>query len=249
MKYYFAYAGLWLMTIQSLYGQIVNIEEKRILSDSNGFRGAISLAINYNKTTSKLLQGNAQTTLAYVLNKNRWMFFGYINQVSADAKDYLNNAYAHIRYNRLLNSWLVLESFVQYQYDKQKKILYRFLGGTGLRAELLKEENYLLSTGFTPMLEKEILLDNTEEQAFRLSTYLSFYFKIKPFFTFRHITYFQPRLDDFEDYRISSENMLEFLITRNFSFQFSTYLQYDTTPAPDVPDLFLSTSSGILIKF
>ncbi len=230
-------------------GQIVNIEERRSVNDTALFSGQLGLALSYTKTTTELLQGSGDLRIIYAPAKNNISFFSQFNQVSADEKDYLNNAFFHIRHNYSLTDKITSELFLQYQYDKQKKISSRFLAGAGPRFEIINNDNISLYAASLVMYQDETLTDNSRNTEVRISAYISFQMKVNDILSFRHITYFQPLITGFGDYRLATEDWIEVTLTDAFSLKITSDINYDTDPAQGVPNLFYLTKTGAVYKF
>lgn len=66
---------------------------------------------------------------------------------------------------------------------------------------------------------------------------------------FSSVTYFQPDIKNFGDYRLISENILSFLINRYFDFNFKFNVRYDTLPPDGIKEMDTITKLGITYKF
>ena len=65
----------------------------------------------------------------------------------------------------------------------------------------------------------------------------------------KHITYYQPNFQNFNDYRISSETGLGISITKHFGLDTSFAFDYDSDPPIGVQALFYFLKNKIVFKF
>ena len=238
-------------SIISLQAQVVNIEKKRISEDNNGFSGQIDLSVGFTKTESELLQGKNNIRLQYKHNKHKILLFNYISLIKVDDKKLINDGFQHIRYNyKLEDQPLTLEVFTQHQYNTVKALKRRFLAGAGPRIHVV--DNDTVSFHFAPlvMYENETLTDDsTFTEAIRLSLYLAFNWHVTSTLSFNHITYYQPQINDFDDYRISSESNFKFLITEKLAFKLAFNYTFDSRPPVGIKQTFYSITNAISYSF
>ena len=102
------------------------------------------------------------------------------------------------------------------------------------------------------MYEYEKASDITENRIhkdFRASTYLSF--SIYPTETIGIIStsYYQPRLDALNDYRLSSTTSILFRIIENLAFKTTFIYNYDAYPVVTIPKSQYELTNGLLFTF
>ena len=162
----------------------------------------------------------------------------------------LNRGYQHIRYNYAYNRRLIPEAFVQAQYNQIWKIDLRFLAGAGPRLRILQSDTAHLYFGALLMYEYEQISNGIEfNRDLRFSAYISGRYHFNPWVQLDHITYFQPRVDDFYDYRMSTETSLRFGITTKLGFKTTFSLSYDSRPPDDLQNTFYSWINGLSFQF
>ena len=130
----------------------------------------------------------------------------------------------------------------------------RLLAGTGPRLRLVKTDSAQLYFGALYMFEHEEARNEFEApEAYtehlmlddhRLSTYLSAGFRFTSYLTLNHVTYFQPNLSNFSDFRISSETSLSIKLTDRLSLRTYFQLIYDTEPLIPVPNAMYVLNNG-----
>jgi putative salt-induced outer membrane protein YdiY len=231
--------------------QVVNIEKKRG-ADTLKFQGDVFLAIDYDKNASELFELKNDIQLQYQEKKSTYLFFNHIKYVRAGGNPYLNEGFQHLRYKYDFKPKLLEgELFTQYQFNTINKLEHRFLLGGGPRF-CLSDSNSRMSFHIGPLLMYEyekLSNENNPTQVMRLSTYFSFDYQVSKALLFRHTTYYQPALLQFNDYRISTESSLWFYITDKLSFRLVFEFLYDTAPPQSVPELIYSVSNGLNYSF
>ena len=115
----------------TLEAQVVNIERKRIATDTTGWFGSANLSFAGSKTTKSILSLFAGGLLEYKpkSNKDLWLLISEFSLISGDNEKFSNSGFAHVRYNRKLNETFRWEFFTQIQYNGLTKIDTRALGG------------------------------------------------------------------------------------------------------------------------
>ena len=218
--------------------QIVNIEQRRIPTDSTGWFGAAHLSFSGSKTTKSIFALAAGTDLEYKSksNKDLWLILSEFSLITGDEEDFSNTGFAHLRYNRKLSDVIRWELFGQIQYNELTKVDQRILGGTGFRFKLTPYEKAKFYLGIAYMYEYQQLLEPVIfENNHRLSSYFSFTLLPEETVTFLNTIYAQPLLKDFNDYRISTETTLILGITHQFFLEVTFKYNYDSIPPIEVP--------------
>ena len=82
----------------------------------------------------------------------------------------------------------------------------------------------------------------------RLSPYLTFTLVPAQNLKLVSTTYYQPRIDDFSDYRILHVDQLKIDVSKKFAFSVDFSYLYDESPQPDVPNKILALSMGVKYK-
>lgn len=249
----FTITVLYIIFNTSIFPQI-NTERYRQDADS-GFSGAIDI------------EGLAQTgntdfqllSLGGRLNYNRingYSFFVFTGGYGwNDGKQFSNELISHLRNVEGLTDFLQFEAFLQFDYNKKRKLLARELFGAGLRYKILTSDDFKFRLGTLYFFENEeydlpqVSVHGRNVNAHRFSSYSTFEFVIAANTKFTSVTYFQPDLSSLDDYRVISENTLGLTITRQLSFNVRFNIRYDTVPPDEIKDLDTITKVGISIKF
>lgn len=160
---------------------------------------------------------------------------------------------AHARYNYEILEILALEAFAQVQHDRFRRLNIRDLYGLGLRAILYADKENELFFGSAYMLEHEVIgaipeAGGTNDIWHRSSNYLGFNVAISPIVTASTVLYFQPRFDRLPDFRILSDSVVAFTITKLLSAGISANLWYDNRPPALVHTYDLAIKNSLIFK-
>ena len=245
---------LIVFTTQSSTAQIINIEDKRIaIGDSVGIKGFGDLGVNLYRNDKQLTTARANVQFEYVNRRHFVLLLSGYNLIHTEGSpNILNDGFSHLRYNFDVSKRWVYEIFGQVQYNERTRVLFRGLVGTGVRFKIRhgKKQRYYL--GLAYLLEHNQFKDNTLTQLDnRLSSYISYNIAFGEKSRFVHTTYLQPRLDDWQNIRVSSEASLIFNMTKHFSFRSTFNTSYDSDPRlpPSVPDWIYTLTNGLRFEW
>ena len=231
--------------IPNVFGQIVNIEQARIRTDTIGWTGHTDLnfqTIKYEEVLYNVgLKGSAQ----WKNEKKLWLLLGDVSYAASTNEVFNNSGLLHLRYNRKLNSKVKWEAFSQLQYNQLLALNYRLLNGTGFRFSIVNKESTRLYTGTLLMQELENirgLYKNTSD--FRLSNYVSMNLNKKQW-AYSSTVYFQPRLDFWKDYRVSGQHTVSTSLGHHMRLKFELSHFYDSNPPLNVPKSTVMTNVGL----
>jgi hypothetical protein len=220
--------------------QLVNIEAKRMQTDSTRFVLKSDVLFNYTDNKDEyVLQFGSNISTQFKskdLDKIYFLVWNY-NLVRTEEKDLQNSWFLHARYNQKLSDLVRLEAFVQNQNNTQLTIMRRNLVGAGLRFKLIDEERTNVYFGNSYMYEIEKL--NGIDQRFynhRNSSYLS----LNQSFEKVHLdligtVYFQPLYEDFDNHRILCQFKAEIPLTNHIGLS-ALYNYFYTSFSSDLQD-------------
>lgn len=250
MRRYFAFLFFCVVVLhQPAQAQIINIENERFLNDSNGWIGRANLSFLLVQSVDQVLSFGSQVHVQWKNDHQRLLLLNDVALVSAPGRDFVNTGYQHVRWNEKLTDRLTWEAFVQAQYNKVLRLDFRGLMGTGPRLKLFKNEKIHLYVASLYMFEHEEITDGDPRDAHRLSSYLTFVWKINEHVSFAQTTFWQPNLGRFSDYRIAHDSSFGIDITHRLSFGAQFNLLYDTNQPEGVPALTYQVRNGIEWKF
>lgn len=218
------------------FSQVVNIERLRLKADTTGLFGNAEVALNLIENKKKILKTGGNLHLMFKKTKNVYLVISNINLIRAGDEDFVNNGFQHFRYNHLLTGRFIIEAFTQAQFNELLKVKNRDLAGAGLRLKIVRSKKFNFYSGFLYMYEyEEIKGENIIHRDHRMSDYLAIGLYLNDNFGFESTTYYQPLLRNFNDYRVSSENTFNFMITKNLSFNLSFSILFDTRQPEEIP--------------
>jgi hypothetical protein len=241
---------IFFLTLQfKLVSQVINIESKRFLKDTNGFIGRADLNFNINQNINRVLFLGVNIHSQYVHNQHRILAIGDLAFINAGTKDFVNSGYQHFRYNYKISRLLTWEAFVQAQYNRILLLDRRYLTGIGPRLKLIKKPNFRVYTAALYMYEYQSQNnDSIESFNNRISSYLTLSISFKKV-EFASTTFYQPNLVNFNDLRIANDSSFEILINNHFNFKVGLNLLYDTKQPIGIPDLTYILKNGLTYKF
>jgi len=230
--------------------QILNAESLRKVTDTSGWSGSVSADFSLRRNVNDFFTVSTDLHLQYKMNRSLVLFKNHIHFEKIEGDNFTNNGISHVRYNYKISPVVAWEAFAQGQYNKVSKIDFRGLLGTGPRFKLSTSEKYKFYLGALIMYEYEELIDPIMiERNLRGSSYFSFSLYPTERISLVSTTYYQPKLGDLDDYRVSSQSSLIVDLVTNLALKTSYTLTYDATPANDVPRSQYNFSSGIVYSF
>ena len=237
------------------YAQLVNIESQRIQSDS--IRFVLMGEINYatqNLDDHKFSVFNTAITSQIKSKsfKNYFLLIATTEIAKTDQEDLNNADFFHVRFNKKINNYLKFEALSQFQTNKLMGIDARYLVGFGLRDKLLAKNNLKIYAGslYIFEIEKTTIEANKASQISRLSFYLSTNFQLPNHIgEFSSVSYYQPNLHQFSDFRLSNQSSLSFRLGPKLAFKNNFNIYYDAFPPPEIAKLNWNFSNGLSITF
>lgn len=242
---------LFLVSITSLQAQILNVETLRKVTDTSGFSGNASLNFALKRNTNDFFTLSNQIHVQYKMNKHLVLFKNDIAFQKIEGDNFENSGIQHLRYNYKIKPIITWEVFGQAQYNKVSKIDFRGLLGTGPRFKVSGNENYRVYLGTLAMYEYEDVNDGVTgiQRNARGSAYISCSLFPLENISFVSTTYYQPKFNQFSDYRISSQSSLAVDIYKNFSLKLSYTFTYDAFPALEIPNSQYDFTTGVNYSF
>jgi len=235
--------------------QMVNIESQRMQTDSVRFAGNMNFNLAYQENNSIslfMLKSALATQYKSKSLKDIFMVLGNFDLTKSGSQEFSNSAFGHFRYNRKFSSFFRWEAFAQVQYNKLLSVGIRTLAGTGPRLKLLNKKNGVGYLGTLYMYEYEETTELNPEihRNHRLSSYITFSISIpKIKGEFVTTSYYQPRLDKFNDFRFSNQSHLAFHLTQKLRWTTGFSFLYDEFPPAGVSKRALSLDQGFRIEF
>ncbi len=241
---------LLLISSTAALSQVVNIESRRMRSDTTGWIGTAEASFQFSKSVDEIFDLGALIHLQFKGKNDLWLFLNEMRIIKGAGTQFVNSGFAHVRYNRkITREFLRWEFFAQYQYNKALEVGQRVLAGTGPRFKLYDSDKFRAYIASLYMFEYQESVDKLIiERNHRTSSYLSFTFDFDRV-EFSNTIYFQPNMRDLKDYRVLSQSDLLFKIFENLKFKTGFNYRFDTRPFPGVPKTTYYLSNGLLFEF
>lgn len=236
---------------ENLNAQVVNMESRRIKTDTLGWSGSVEGLLKTTKKKSLIFDGEFASVIQHKRKKDEYMFVLEYDLLKEANKNLKRQLMVHLRNTHQLTQTFSLEAFLQYQNDEATKMKHRFLAGGGGRLRLAQSERFSAYLGIALMYEydEEDVEPVIYKNEIRNSSYFSFTYTPAPFVSLISTTFYQPRLDNFSDFRILTQETLAFNVTKNFDIIFNLDFLYNTTPVVGVPKSTFEFKSGFKYKF
>lgn len=245
----------WLVILGCIYvinlqaQQVVSMEGRRFEYPKKGWQGNVEFGANYSKVVYSIMQLNNKFNLMHTNDKRNLLMVNDVSFVTVNGVNLLNSAFQHFRYIMQGDSTVFPEAFVQTQYNKQLALNLRLLTGAGLRFRIYKDQKSFFYMGNVMMYEFEEYTDKHTQTDLRLSSYVSLDISEWDYLPFTFVGYFQPRLSDIGDYRVSVEASLVFKSTGKYTFRTQARYVYDAFPPPGINKVYSSLNNSLIYSF
>ncbi len=246
---------IWMFLIINFFmlkttnGQIVNIEDKRsTFNDSIGWYETGELSGQWKKNKTEIFRVTAGFQVEFQYKKRVLLSISEINFAKVDNNNFINEGFQHLRYTKLINKRLSFESFAQAQYNEQLSLKLRILFGTGMRYNICNNKSKC-NLGLSMMYEYDEESINITHKDFRLNSYFSAAIPVSDKMKIYSTSYYQPLMNDFNDFRLSSQSKLIMTITKKVSATITFSILYDSRAPEGSPELSEDLYGGIRYKF
>lgn len=243
--------SLVILVSTSSYSQIVNVESRRLQSDTTGWLGSVGAAFQMSQNKVKVLNLSTNAQLEYKAPKSLYLFLVNYDLLQGASQTLQNNLFTHLRYNYKATSVLRWEAFTQVQYNNLSGIKSRWLLGTGPRFKVSGTDKLALYAATIVMYEDEVELSEPEihHKDIRSSNYVSASWRPIEKTEVISTAFLQPLFKNVSDFRVLHELKLKFDFTKNLSFNTTWSFLYDSYPPQGVPNTIYSLKNGLEYKF
>lgn len=248
----FALACLWAGQASA----IVNIENMRVGAPEPGYSGHIDLAVSGDSGNTETTEASLGGRLQH--HRDQTTNFAILSYEYGETNDRRNTnaTFLHARHIVQYRPTRAWEAYLQAEQDEFTRLSFRGLAGGGLRFTLMEEDDRIgLYLGAGAYYTRETLEqraglsdDGTDEYG-RASFYLSYQHKLNPQVSLMSTTYYQPRLDDGEDFRALEQASLRVKMNDRLSLKLSVDISHDSRPPQAVEKTDVSYFTGLSYSF
>lgn len=229
----------FLFAAHNASAAIVNIEDLRPDGNTLGGSGKLDLTFSRSAGNTNVLSLQGQNAFAWTREHSESLFIlNYRYGESGDEVN-VNQGLGHLRHAQKLSKASAAEFFLQAQKDEFKRLTYRILSGGGYRLRAYFTDRVRLFLGLGGFYSHERLAavegaTTTQENAFRINSYLSYRFSWTENAALSSTVYYQPRADRSEDFHVLWDNSLRIKLIKSLHLRLSYEMLYDSRPPLDV---------------
>ena len=242
---------LILLLIMSFQANAIVVIDNLKFDDENlGFNG--TAGIDFKGT-----DGNTKNSAWKVDSSFYWRKSDYINFVLmgydyGKSKDTVNmdKSFIHARHIRKTDTFADWEMFTQLEKNEFTRLSSRGLVGTGMR--MSAGDNSFVGLGglyFDERLNQSADNIDEDDDGFRVNAYWNGNYKYNDHTSFKTQLYYQPKVDEFSDFRVLFESSLKVNITDRLAVKFSLDIVHDNKPPQGIEKTDYSYSSGFVYSF
>lgn len=249
-------ARLWglaalLLAVPPVEGQIVNT--LRGWADPEpGLSGEIDARFGVSEGNSDYLELSAGGAVQLLAGRHRVRLLASERLRRAEGTKIAENFLIHARHNVRISPAVSSLLFVQNQYDPFRRLQRRTLLGVGARFDVVRREAWNASLGASYMFESERLTDAEPDEVdedHRGSFFVSVIGQVTGSLRMDVSGFYQPRLDDFGDSRVSLDASARNDIVGGLDLIVALSITRESEPAPDVEETDLTLTSGLVFSF
>ncbi len=233
----------------------VNTEKYRTAKDTLGFKFQSEINATIQKGNVEFQEVSIEALSQYNFNASSYLMIVSGDLGWEDGKRFSNSMLAHVRNIREVSAFLKLELFGQLDYDAEHLLLWRALAGAGTRILLFGQKDNQGWMGNSLFYEQEkydlarSAKHARETNNIRFNTYLAINKKLKDFFTWHGVAYYQPKIDNWDDFKLIAETGLLVAFEENISLSIGFNYRYDSLPADGIKKNDYKTEMVLLISF
>ncbi len=221
---------------------------------ASGWYNSINLDLTYRSGNSDLLTTRTRFRSDYLTKAYHGFVFGSLQQGRKDGAFFINKGMAHARIIRNLTQHVLLESFLQKQFNESILLNDRNLVGGGVRfASHPRDSKFNLYLGIGAMWEHERIHDKERGEIttriVRSTNYINWTGQLDERITTSATGYYQVYLRRFQDYRILFEGSITFRLTTKLAFPLRVNFRYDSEPPNGVRKHDVEIFNGLRYTF
>ena len=220
----------------------------------SGWYNSINLDLTYRSGNSDLLTTRTRFRSDYLTKTYHTFVFGSLQQGRKDNIFFVNKGMTHARIIRSLTQHVLIESFVQKQFNESILLNDRNLAGGGVRFALHPPSSkFNLYLGIGAMWEHERINDTDigeiTTHVIRSTNYINWTGQLDERITTSATGYYQVHTRRLRDYRVLFEGSLTFRLTTKLAFPLRVNLRYDSEPPTGIRKHDVEIFNGLRYTF
>ena len=229
-------------------------ETMRQMRLESGFYNSMTLDLTYRGGNTDLLTARARFRSDYLGETYHGFIFGSIQQGRKNGEFFISKGMAHGRIIRDLTHHVLLEAFVQKQFNESILLNDRNLLGGGFRfAARPQNSRFQLYLGVGAMWEDEHINDSAlgaiTTRTVRSTNYINWTGQLDERLTTSATGYYQVSVSRFQDYRVLFEGSLTFSLTKKLAFPIRVNFRYDSEPPNGIQKYDVEIFNGLRYTF
>lgn len=251
---------IFLLSFNS-YAQ-VNTEKFRSDDNGDGFGGSVDLSLAWYKGNTDVIAADTELGLHYNKNKNQFLMQGILKYGEKNKESYIEMGFLHLRGIRKLSKKIMVEAFLQKEFNKFILLNSRNVAGAGMRFELWKAEAgegekkkvFACQWGTGFMWEDETYAradDGSKKEDVSLlksTNYLSLDYHAGPT-KLGIVSYFQFQVEEIAAFRNFSDMYFKAKLSTRLSFIGKINFRYDNQPPVTVEKYDIQITNGLSFEF
>ena len=219
-----------------------------------GWYNSIALDLTYRTGNTDLFTARTRFRSDYLSKRYHGFVFGSLQQGRRKGAFFINKGMAHARIILRSSQHLLLESFVQKQFNESILLNDRNLAGGGIRLALRPASSkFNVYLGIGGMWEHERINDKVHGEIttsiVRSTNYLNWTWQLDERITTSATGYYQCYVRRFQDYRILFEGSITFRLTTQLAFPLRVNFRYDSEPPTGIQKHDVEIFNGLRYTF
>ncbi len=245
MKVFFICFLIQISFCSLLYSQVnTEVYRKKKDGEKNWYASA-DASLTLQKGNSDTLNTINNVRIDYMTEKYFAFIVGNISWGESNGKVDTSKGFAHLRGGReFFTSSVYMETFGQVEYNSFIKMKMRDLAGLSFRIRVLKqsfdkdEESFLIIYAAPGMMyeyeyldtEKIVSSEKNPSHTPRMTSYISLKFLWRKHFSLNAVSYYQPDILNWRDFRVISNFTMKVSIFENLGLFTKFGFRYDNDP-------------------
>ncbi|MBE0654070.1 MAG: DUF481 domain-containing protein [Bacteroidales bacterium] len=244
----------------NLYSQ-VNTEKFRKFSDKEGFLFNSGFRFGYSGGNSEYVTVDGTFRLDYNGKKNDAFIVANYDYKESSATKVTNNGFLHLRGIHTMSEKMVMEAFLQQEFNEFLLLADRKLAGAGARMRVMdftsnkdSLSGFVSNFGLGMMFEHEVYEVGEGEKTivtlnpFRVTSYLTLDWDISEMINAWGVVYYQPDIVKIHNFRSIVETGIEIWLIGKLFFTFDMSYRYNNEPVGDVKNYDITIKNGLRLS-